>query len=308
MNTTILKNSAVFLVLVIVAGTIFTASPVPSFSQPYYSEQQEYYTEEPYTKDHKKLPFIQNIKCSNIIINGIDNPAATLQGNMPNGMIGENDEIGLKDPESGNYYGDKFNDINRNTVTCTNINNNGAVEPKIGSLTVKKEVFGCDEGSSISMNCQDLDSNSQEWLSCDDPTISNTLFCQALPENLFDIEILDQGNRLVPPITGSQQGTTIPNLEPGTYTVNEIKYQTGINQLLEDPNVELSCINDGFAGGGSLKGSGSSNNDEVLFDFDLCFEYEDEKGNDCSMATIKTNEDKTCIVKNYIKNALFIEF
>ncbi|MDR4511415.1 MAG: hypothetical protein MRJ93_06880 [Nitrososphaeraceae archaeon] len=129
-----------------------------------------------------------------------------------------------------------------------------------------------------------------------------------MPENLFDIEVLDQGNRLVPPITRSQQGTTIPNLELGIYTINEIKHQSGINQLVEDADVELSCVNDGFAGGGSLKGSGSSNNDEVLFDFDICFEYEDENGNDCSMTTIKTNADKTCIVKNYMKNALFIEF
>lgn len=292
----------------LIAITISTTIPITSFAETYYSQQQEYYTEDPYDKYHKKLPIIQNNKCSNIIINGIDNPASTLQGNMPTGMIGENDATGSQDQWSGNYYGDGLNNINRNIVTCTNINNNGQVEPQTGSLTVKKEIFGCDEGTSISMNCQDLDSTSQEWLSCDDPTISNTIFCKALPENLFDIEVLDQGNRLVPPITGSQQGTTIPNLEPGIYTINEIKHQSGINQLVEDAGVELSCVNDGFAGGGSLKGSGSSNNDEVLFDFDICFVYEDEKGNDCSMTTIKNNEDKTCIVKNYIKNALFIEF
>jgi len=293
---------------VLIAITISTTIPITSFARPDYSEQQEYYTADPYDKDHKKLPIIQNNKCINIIINGIDNPASTLQGNMPTGMIGENDATGAQDQWSGNYYGDGLNNINRNIVTCTNINNNGQVEPQTSSLTVKKEIFGCDEGTSISMNCQDLDSNSQEWLSCNDPTISNTVFCRALPENLFDIEVLDQANRLGPPITGSQQGTTIPNLEPGIYTINEIKHQSGINQLVEDADVELSCVNDGFAGGGSLKGSGSSNNDEVLFDFDICFEYEDEKGNDCSMTTIKTNEDKTCIVKNYIKNALFIEF
>lgn len=292
----------------LIAITISTTIPIISFAQTYYSERQEYYTEEPYTKDPKKLPIIQNNKCSNIIINGIDNPASALQGNMLTGMIGENDATGAQDQWSGNYYGDGLNNINRNIVTCTNINNNGQVEPQTGSLTVKKEIFGCNEGTGISMNCQDLDSNSQEWLSCVDPIISNTIFCKALPENLFDIELLDQDNRLVPPITGSQQGKTIPNLEPGTYTVNEIKHQNGINQLFEDPNVELSCVNVGFVGGGSLDGSGSSNNEEVLFNFDICFQYEDEQGNDCTMTTIKTNEDKTCIVKNYIKNALFIEF
>ena len=111
----------------------------------------------------RNYSIIQNNKCSNMIINGVDNPASTLQDNMPTGMIGENDATVAQDQWSGNYYGDGLNNINRNIVTCTNINNNGQVEPQTGSLTVKKEIFGCDEGTSISMNCQDLDSNSQEW-------------------------------------------------------------------------------------------------------------------------------------------------
>ena len=64
------------------------------------------------------------------------------------------------------------------------------------------------------MNCQGLDPDSDQWLSCDDVTISGTDFCQNLQENFFDIEVLDDQNNQIQEFQGSQQGTTISNLEP----------------------------------------------------------------------------------------------
>ncbi|MDR4511417.1 MAG: hypothetical protein MRJ93_06890 [Nitrososphaeraceae archaeon] len=55
MNTNLSKNNTLFLVLVLIAITISTTLPITSFAQTYYSEQQEYYTEDPYDKYHKKL-------------------------------------------------------------------------------------------------------------------------------------------------------------------------------------------------------------------------------------------------------------
>ena len=53
---------------------------------------------------------------------------------------------------------------------------------------------------------------------------------------------------------GSAQGTTIQNLQPGTYTVNEIKNpNSNVNQLGEDATAEAACVNDqGFDDGGTL--------------------------------------------------------
>lgn len=153
------------------------------------------------------------------------------------------------------------------------------------------------------MNCEELQNDSLDWLSCDDPTISTTSFCQNLQENFFDIEVLDEQDNKIQQFQGSQQGTTIQNLEPGTYTVNEIVYPIPppnpltLNQLSEgDEYNERICVEQGgFPNGGVMPTS------EVFFD--ICFEYEDEQGNDCGTIALAAGEEKTCIVKNYIKLA-----
>jgi hypothetical protein len=118
-----------------------------------------------------------------------------------------------------------------------------------------------------------------------------------LPENIFDIEVLDDQNNPIQQFVGSEQGTTIQNLQPGTYTVNEIKHVNNINQLGVSSNAEEGCINAGFPDGGSLA------NTTTGISYDICFEYEDEQGNDCSTITLAAGEERTCIVKNYIRNA-----
>ena len=87
------------------------------------------------------------------------------------------------------------------------------------------------------MNCSDLKNNSSApWLDCNtNANISNSIFCKSVPENIFDIEVLDDQNSQIQQFEGSEQGTIIPNLQPGNYTVNEIEKQEGNfeNQLAE---------------------------------------------------------------------------
>lgn len=150
------------------------------------------------------------------------------------------------------------------------------------------------------MQCQDLQNNSTQWILCDNPAISDTLFCESLRENLFDIEVLDDQNNQIAQFEGSAQGMTLDNLESSTYRVNEIEAANGNNQLVEKDAVEDFCINQGFSNGG------------VFFIFpgqtsyQICFEYEDEQGNDCSTIILAAGEEKTCTVKNYISLAVVI--
>jgi hypothetical protein len=170
------------------------------------------------------------------------------------------------------------------------------------SLTVKKEVFGCNNISQFpeqpSMNCF----TDPDWLSCANSAIDNTVFCNSLPANLFVIEVLDDQSNQIRQFEGSLQGTIIQNLQTGTYTVNETKVPEGpptpSDQLFESSAVQQTCIGLGFDGGGSL----FTNNPDRVF-YNICFEYEDEQGNDCSNVTLAAGEEKTCTVKNYILSA-----
>jgi hypothetical protein len=209
---------------------------------------------------------------------------------------------------------DDRSEINDFRFICINNNNNtvvGGEEPipltppePTASLTVKKQVFGCQTPlDSTTMNCEDLQNNSSApWLNCngDDPDISGTIFCQSLPESLFDIEVLDDQNTQIQQLEGSENGTTIQNLEPSTYTVNEIEIPTFVaGQLVEDPDVEASCKSAGFPDGGILNYVPPGI--DFILNYDICFKYEDEEGNDCSEITLAAGEERTCIVKNYIR-------
>ena len=127
------------------------------------------------------------------------------------------------------------------------------------------------------MDCN-LEPNSLDWLNCNNSSITNSKYCQSLPENIFDIEVLDDQSNQIQQFEGSEQGTTIQNLEPGTYTVNEIKNSGNENQLGVDAASEGDCINAGFTDGGRV-----INTTAITDYFFLCFEYEDEQGNECSI-------------------------
>jgi len=68
------------------------------------------------------------------------------------------------------------------------------------------------------------------------------------------MEVLDsQNNLVVQPFPGSADGKPIENLQPGTYTVDEIKHASNLNQLGASPSSQRQCvINQGFDDGGSL--------------------------------------------------------
>ena len=170
------------------------------------------------------------------------------------------------------------------------------------SLTVYKEIFGCDNivdsPPPVRMSCF-MQNTDPGWLSCTNSAIDSTRFCNSLPANLFVIEVLDDQNNQIQQFEGSLQGTIIQNLQTGTYTVNETKVPVGsttpLDQLFERSDVQETCIGLGFDGGGALITSGPDG-----VGYNICFEYEDEQGNDCSNVTLAAGEEKTCTVKNYI--------
>jgi hypothetical protein len=154
------------------------------------------------------------------------------------------------------------------------------------------------------MSCFFMQNTDPDWLPCTNSAIDNTVFCKRLLANLFDIEVLDDQNNQIQQFAGSLQGTTIQNLQSGTYIVNETKVPdpgaspTPIDQLFESPAAQQTCIDFGFDGGGSLFRTTPGR----VF-YNICFEYEDEQGNDCSNVTLAAGEEKTCTVKNYILSA-----
>src|SRR5574339_288787 len=175
---------------------------------------------------------IQKISCinDNKNINGIDiteipqdNTAAVAAANQE-GADGAN-------TQNGNGFADKIN-LNKNLVNiCVNVNVNEQVkisppvEPQTASLTVNKKVFGCNNitfPQGAVMDCEQLAPDSPDWLPCTDldefSETNEPRFCQKLTENLFDIKVSDDQNiPIIDPFEGSALGTTIPNLQPGTY-------------------------------------------------------------------------------------------
>jgi hypothetical protein len=196
-----------------------------------------------------------------------------------------------------------MNISNANAINNKNLILEKQFLPSTVSLTVTNQVVGCDNivdvPGILEMSCMLLLNNTSDWLGCNNSNISNLKFCQSIPEDIFDIEVFEDQNNQIQEFEGSEQGTTIQNLEPGTYTVNEIKNSTSsYNQIMESEMVESQCLNAGFAGGGILV---ILNTTESL-EYSICFEYEGEQGNDCSTITLAA-EERTCIVKNYINFA-----
>ena len=102
----------------------------------------------------------------------------------------------------------------------------------------------------------------------------------------------DQNDPIAEDIEGSELGTTIQNIEPGTYTVNEIKNPTSnINQLGENPDIARICMNvNDFTDGGELI------NLNANLDYNICLEYENQPGNaqgdDCRYYNISSRRTK----------------
>jgi hypothetical protein len=262
------------------------------------------------TKNQTEKTRVKSIKCNNINanVNGLELDVLPpfLTSLISNGEGGEGQYGGDNSYES---YG-KDRPLGSHTdfkFICINNNNNIVFleeeppVPQTASLTVNKEIYGCETSPTGStMVCTTLQDDSPEWIQCDDPEISDRLPCQQLTEGLFDIEVLDEQDNQIEQFEGSVEGTTIENLEPGTYTVNEIVHPVFVtNELVQDDAVQNLCIDAGFEGGGILTGTNG-----LSLDYQICFEYEDEQGNDCSTITLAAGEERTCTVKNYIRQAI----
>ena len=185
------------------------------------------------------------------------------------------------------------------------------VIPTTAKLTVNKEIYGCDnfdvdddEGDFV-MNCS-LPDDDPNWILCDDLVANNVEFadivCNPLQENEFDIEVSDNDDVLINPpgqFEGSTEGTMIMDLEQGTYNVQEIKYGNSDNQLGDNPPTESNCINAfSFDDGGVF--ANNENAEQIIYT--ICFEYEDENGDDCSSIDLQEGDNKTCTVKNHISS------
>ena len=185
-------------------------------AEPYYEMDRD-------KKSHGKDVKIKNVKCNNINVN-VNGLELDIFPPFLGGDVADETAEGTSDASSFADNGDASK-INNFRFFCINNNNNiviGGEEPippgpPITSLTVNKEIFGCDDisGEPLErMDCQELQNDSPEWISCDDSAISNTVFCQELTENLFDIEVLDDQNNQIAQFEGSAEGEIIENLEP----------------------------------------------------------------------------------------------
>jgi hypothetical protein len=268
----------------------------------YYKDDNRY----GYDNNHEKKSShedIQKISCvnSNINVNGIDITQIPHDETATAAAIDGTAET-PNTQQNSNGLADKIN-IERNLVNiCANVNSNNQAKGP-ATLTINKEVFGCTRFNPQDMNCQELQNDSPSWLPCIGSTISTTDYCLRLPPNLFDIEVLDVQNTQIQQFEGSTAGITIQNLQPGTYTVNEIKHPSNTNQLGENAEVQQECTSVSFVDGGILD---SEDIQKPGLIYNICFEYEDEQGNDCSTVTLAAGEDKTCTVKNYISFARFV--
>ena len=318
------KTNAIFLAIVLVAGVFAISSPLTVYGQQYEQDYQQdyessYYPSDPRMDDKSHSKQSQRANCDNKNINVNDINQIQRQNQAVGNTIGTaaalNGEslAGEEALKALTGNGDPLFNIDRNIVNiCINSNDNTLTgtftptqtqtppEPTTATLTVKKQVFGCGDFDEFEMDCDEFQNNSPAWLDCNtNPTISGTIFCQSLPESIFDIEVLDDQNTQIQEFVGSEQGTIIQNLEPGTYTVNEIKVDGNLNELGIVQEVEDACVNlGGFSDGGDLFNTASN----VFYRF-ICFEYVDEQGNDCSTIAIAAGEERTCTVKNYIRLA-----
>jgi len=319
------RTIPIFLIAtILVFGTTISMGIPASFAQSY---------EDSYAKDKKTSNLNkQNVNCNNIIINGVNSAGQGSGGDMINDMTNDDGGDGTGQwLENGNDK--KPNSINENIVNfCKNKHNKIVVvteqepeepptTPTTGSLTVKKEIYGCDDiefdeildNIFVRMNCS-LPDGDPKWTLCDDLVENNVpntdIFCapNLLQEDEFDIEVSDDSAMLIDPpgqFKGSTEGKMIMDLEPGTYNVQEIKHGNSDNQLGANPPTESNCrAAFSFDDGGVF----ANNEDDGQIVYTLCFEYEDENGEDCSSIDLQAGDDKTCTVKNYISSTGSIPF
>jgi hypothetical protein len=225
---------------------------------------------------------------------GPQGPAGVIGPQGPAGIV--NEELCPPSTAFENFYV-------LNGTTSESCNFETPEPPTTATLTVNKQVFGCSNfiESVPIMDCEGLQYNSPLWLNCNNPYIIDSIFCQSIPESIFEIQVLDDQNNQIQQFEGSIQGTTIQNLAPGTYLINEINTGSGVDELgTGGSSVLAACGFAEFAEAGFLFNSTVS-----LFYNNICLKYEDDQGNDCSTFRLVAGKESICTVKNYIRLAGF---
>jgi len=77
---------------------------------------------------------------------------------------------------STNFREDCSGDISAGESLSCNINN-VLIDTSPASLTVNKQIFGCDMSQLDVMNCESLPNNSDQWINCNDAPISVEIYC-----------------------------------------------------------------------------------------------------------------------------------
>jgi len=331
------RTNAIFLLIILLGGTF--AAIFPSFmigahahqygmDHKYNTYEQDYGIDryddkQSYGKDYNSYDKskysssvnVKKIECNNFNVNGLGINALPLdlRGLASEALAEDEGANGASSLGSGSGSDGRSSGHDGDNIKVVCISNNGKetpvapppppTPPTTASLTVNKEIFGCTIFGELSMNCRDLQSNSSQWISCNDPSINGTRACQSLNENSFDIEVLNaSNNQQITQFEGSAAGTTIPNLQPGTYTINEIESTTSDRDQLGDFLTDCAAV--GFPDGGTFFNTNPSPPSFFdLFYSAICFEYEEEPGNNnCNTITLAAGEHRTCTVKNYIRS------
>jgi hypothetical protein len=213
------KNiSAIFLVTVLVAGTIATFSPsfmVGAQADSYLEMENNY--EKSYgnynidkSKDSSSVS-IKKVKCNNINVNvnGLELNTTSVPS-LSNLLASEAQAEDEGERDTGSYgsndgiygSGQSGHDNNSFKFVCINNNNNTVIEeeePTTGTLKVTKQIT-CDDSSALEGDCEEL--------------------LELLTEDQFTFQV--EGNNPDPSSTfpGSPAGTDV-TLGPGDYVVTE---------------------------------------------------------------------------------------
>jgi hypothetical protein len=202
------KTNAIFLAIVLVAGTI--AMSLPSFMASAQA-QQDYGIENNYDKkSNGKDVSVKSIKCNNVNVNVNGLELNVLPPSLANLLQGDKGERGSGSYENDGeiYEGGPSGSEGDFKLICINNNNNTVVEeeeplvPTTATLKVTKQI-----------NCED-----QIEGDCDD-------LLELVNENDYIFQV--EGNNPDPssPFPGSSTGTDV-TLGPGDYVVSETVGET----------------------------------------------------------------------------------
>ncbi len=190
----------------------------------------------------------------------------------------------------------------KNTVNINNDKLNNSTKPKKISLTLVKEIFGCEHiirnDDYDTMDCSNLDKDSNLWINCADSKINYTPFCKNIPIHSINMEIINSYDNKTKHLNPYKKNTTI-KIDQGDYLIRQVNHSNNYTDNLGKDIIFQDCISAGYAG------------HEFVFNekkptlYGLCIEYNDIDGKDCSKITVNTHGKKLCVVKKFVRYAIW---